>query len=934
MALLHALGAHREVHLWLPQASAAAWEAVAPVLLDGPVPRRQDTSAERVNHPLLASLGRDARELQRTLTGAGARAVTVSPPSPEAPASTLLGWLQDDLRHDRAPGQQQRTGRVVALHDRSVQVHACHSPSRQVDVLREVLTGLLQDDLSLEPRDILVMCPDIETYAPLIQAGFGLGEVTGQGGVHGHPAHQLRVLLADRALTSTNPLLDLAGRLVDLAASRVTVTQVLDLLALAPVTRRFGLDEEDLETVARWTREAAIRWGLDADDRRAYQIPWDQNTWRFGLDRLLAGVAMAEVDDHDFDAVLPVDGVPSGTVDLVGRLAELVDRLGAALEGLGQARTAAQWAQALDDAVRMLGKVTDSHAWQEVQLERELAEIASADQWSGGAGGTVLSLADVSALLEHRMSGRPTRANFRVGTLTVCTMVPMRSVPHRVVALLGLDDGVFPRRTVVEGDDVLARTPVTGERDPRSEDRQLLLDAVMAAGETLVVTYTGANELTGAERPPAVPLGELIDAVEATATLPVRPGRGGGPAHSDLVVRHPLQPFDRRNFQLTDAHGPEPLAVNTPGPRGGWQPFSFDAAGRAGAGAAVEPRRPRAQLTERLPARPHEDVALAQLQRFFRDPARAFLQGRLDVSTPWEGEATSEAVPIQLDGLTTWAVADRMLQRLVDGGDPDTVVMAELRRGTMPPGPIGEDTLREMLGTVQALYAGTAPLRREARRSVDIDVGLPPPDGGAPRRLTGTVTGVHGTRLVRVSYSRLAAGHRLSSWLDLVALTVAQPETAWTAHTWGRPPYGSRALASEAVAGPVDPARARAVLDRLVQMHDLGQRFPVPLPARTALAFAAAAEGESRGEPAGHGGALSAARREWETDRQATFGADGENASAANERVYGPDSSLEVLLGPPTAAEEGWNAHPWLLARYAWALWEPLLTGLETVDLR
>ena len=181
------------------------------------------------------------------------------------------------------------------------------------------------------------------------------------------------------------------------------------------------------------------------------------------------------------------------------------------------------------------------------------------------------------SLLAERLAGRPTRANFRSGSLTVCTMVPMRSVPHRVVCLLGLDDGVFPRNTIVDGDDALARTPFTGERDPRSEDRQLLLDAVMAATEHLVVTYAGAQETTGLTRPPAVPLGELLDALDTTVT--------GGREHA--VVRHPLQPFDQRNLR--------PDELKTP------RPFSFDPAALAGARAAAGERLPAPGFAD-LPA--------------------------------------------------------------------------------------------------------------------------------------------------------------------------------------------------------------------------------------------------------------------------------------------------------------------------------------------
>ncbi|MDO9497447.1 MAG: exodeoxyribonuclease V subunit gamma, partial [Nocardioides sp.] len=164
VALLRALGEHRDVHLWLPQPSPALWDALTGA--GGVVPRSDDTSADLVDHPLLASLGRDTRELRRVLDGLDGLTVgAVDLPD------TMLGWLQSDLRANRAPDPALRAARVRRADDRSLQVHACHGPARQIDVLREVLVGLLQDDPTLEPRDIVVMCPDIETYAPLISAG-------------------------------------------------------------------------------------------------------------------------------------------------------------------------------------------------------------------------------------------------------------------------------------------------------------------------------------------------------------------------------------------------------------------------------------------------------------------------------------------------------------------------------------------------------------------------------------------------------------------------------------------------------------------------------------------------------------------------------------------------------------------------------------------
>ena len=225
--LLAALGEQRDVHLYLPQASPTLWDDLHDI--GGVVARDDDASAERVGHPLLASLGRDARELRRTLVGAGFPSGDASPwrgVATDDPPTTLIRLLQHDLRVNHAPTADERSARRHDPADRSLQVHACHGPARQVEVLREVLVGLLQDDPTLEPRDILVMCPDIETYAPLISAGFGMvSAYDDPGDDAGHPAHRLRVKLADRALVSTNPLLAVAGSLLELSGGRVTAVR-------------------------------------------------------------------------------------------------------------------------------------------------------------------------------------------------------------------------------------------------------------------------------------------------------------------------------------------------------------------------------------------------------------------------------------------------------------------------------------------------------------------------------------------------------------------------------------------------------------------------------------------------------------------------------------------------------------------------------------
>ncbi len=884
--LLAAVGEVRDVHLWLPQASPASWDALAEALGEGPVRRVDDDSALLVRHPLLSSLGRDSRELQRSLsgpavTGAVDQGSTFADGVPPGP--TLLHWLQDDLRHDRLPDPAARAARVHAPGDRSVQVHACHGASRQVDVLREVLVGLLEDDPTLEPRDILVMCPDIEEYAPLFQAAFGLAGVI-EGG---HPAHGLRVRLADRGLMSTNPLLAMAKQVVEIAGGRATATQVLDLASAEPVRQRFGFGDDDLATVTGWVEQSGVRWGLAADLRSSYRLEgFGQNTWQAGLDRVLLGVAMAEEDGRWLGSTLPLDDVGSASVELAGRFAELVERLERCVRRLQVAGAVEDWVDILRDGVLGLGAVRPSEAWQVAQFERELARIG--DSGEGSAGGTALRLADVRTLLELRLRGRPTRANFRTGSLTVSTMVPMRSVPHRVLCLVGLDDGVFPRSVAVDGDDVLARDPMTGERDVRSEDRQLLLDAILAAGEKLVVTYTGANEHSGQPRPPAVPLGELLDALDVTASGPVR---------DTLLVRHPLQPFDRRNLTAPGASGAgEPDTV----------PFSFDRSALSGARAAAGPRTPPVPLIPGpLPAEVVGDLTLADLQAFFAHPAKAFLRRRLDVGVPQEYEEVDDAIPVELDALTAWAIGDRILRQAIRGAEPVGVFLAEQYRGELPPGELGQRFLRDVItDRVNALYVATAAARAEPSRTVDVTVDL-----GGGRRLTGVVPDVRSSRVVRVHYSNLGPKHRMTSWIDLLALSAGLPDHSWTASTYG---WHKTRTPQHSLLGPLDHTASDLLRD-LVDVFDRGQREPLPLPLKTGFAWADSLRSHSSPD--------WPARRAWETQSGSSI--PGEQDDPHHVRVFGRRPPMSVLLEPPLE-DEAWNDQKTRLGQYAVRVWQPL----------
>jgi exodeoxyribonuclease V gamma subunit len=784
---------------------------------------------------------------------------------------------------------------LLTADDDSIRIHSCHGRSRQVEVLRDAVLHLLADDPDLEPRDVIVMCPDIEHFAPLIQATFGVHDEQDRG------TQQLRIRLADRSLRQTNPVMGVLSEVLELASARITATEVLDLAGREPVRRRFRFTDDDLARMESWARGAHVSWGFDAEHREPFKLSGiGANTWRAGLDRVLLGVAMADHDERLFGATLPLDDVDSGDIELVGRLAEFVTRLRSAVDALDDHRTIDGWAETLASVSDSLTSTSSSEAWQRAELTGLLEELVEQATAAQETSAVELGCDDVRSLLAERLKGRPTRANFRTGHLTVCTLVPMRSVPHKVVCLLGLDDGSFPRHVERDGDDITAQAPRVGDRDPRSEDRQLLLDALLAAQEHLVVTYSGRDERSNQRRPPAVPVGELLDVADRTMRTPE------GRVRRTLVVEHPLQPFDARNY--------------VPGALGFDGPWSHDTVSLAGARAAHAPEHARPVFLAAPLPEWDQLISLDGLDRFVRHPVRAFLRERLGVSLRDRTREFEDAIPIDVAGLAEWDVADRVLRARLRGASWADCRAAEVARGALPPGALADPLLAHIEEGVEALVAAAAEDGGPPPTSLDVAIDLAGTLG-----FVGTVSGIRGDVVNNVTYSRMQPSLRLSAWVRLLALSVACPARPFVAVTIGRAEKYSKRLVAVSRIGPLGPDAAtrklvaETHLRTIVDLFKLGMREPLPLYCKTSAVYAAAREAEADD-------ADDVAKKAWETSQRER---PNEDKDAEHVFVLGEVSFKELVKLSGRADDDGLGRfHPSeasCFGLYARLLWSGLL---------
>ncbi len=737
-------------------------------------------------HPLNEALAVVADEVARLLPAAAAA------PAPAAP-DTLLGWLQDDLRADRQPGHRR-----LRSDDRSVRLHLSHGRDRQVEVLREVLTGLLSADPTLEPRDVVVLTPDVDAFAPLVGAAF-----TPPSGAAVHPAQRFRVQVADRSVAQVNPMVILLLDLLRLPDGRIEASTLLELCARPGIAQRFGFTAESRERLVDLVDRSGIRWGLSQAHRKGYGLQaFPQNTWFAGLQRMLLGVTLAETDLISAGTVLPMDDVESSDVELVGGLTELVGRLSRLVTELGRPATLADWAERCRTGLASLVQLPFDSEWQLGDVWAGLARLA---EHGGEAGATLVGRHAAVRAIEQEFSSSPARGAFGNGSLVVAGLSSLRQVPHRVVVLLGWDADSYPRSGRRHGDDLLGVQPRVGDPSVALDDRQVLLDAIFAARETLIVVAQGRSEGTNEPVPLAAPIAELVEALDETAVA-----ADGRTAGAVATVQHPLQPFDTRYF---DSAHPE-LASADP------------LAHRAALASLAEPVAVPSASLGSLPAKDlSTGVSLDDLTAYFTHPARALLRGRTGISLGDE-QQSGDSIPIEPDHLERWQIGNRILGRLLAGHDEEAVKRAEWLRGDVPPFELGNTLLEGVL--------------TEARRSVrEVPTELPdatlhdlaltvgvPDHGQVP--LVGRVA-TYGTELLQVEFSSLQPRHRLTAWLRLLALSAAEPGDLH-ARVVGK---GRRAM----LAAPPQEA-ARGLLGRYLAVYALGMSRELPALPRVGEAWA------------------------------------------------------------------------------------------------
>ncbi|PRB79914.1 exodeoxyribonuclease V subunit gamma [Pseudomonas sp. MYb185] len=633
-------------------------------------------------HPLLAAWGKQGRDYINLLDQHDERGSYESRfaainggrvdlfTAPEG--QTLLQQLQQDILELRPLAESRACWPPVrATEDTSLRFQLAHSAQREVEILHDQLLDAFDRDPSLKPRDIIVMVPDVNTYAAHVQAVFGQYAAD-------DPRH-IPFTLADQGQRGQEPLLIALEHLLRLPDSRLPVSEVLDLLDVPALRGRFGLSEAELPTLQRWIEGAGIRWGLDQQRRQAQGLPpgLDSNSWRFGLRRMLLGYASGTAPA--WQGIEPYDEIGGLDAALIGPLSQLLERLDEHERLLGQPASPVQWGERLRQLLAdffaaegerdqlLLAQLQEGlEHWLElcesVGLVEPLPLTVVAEAWLASVGQDTLS------------------QRFLAGAVNICTLMPMRAIPFRHICLLGMNDSDYPRAQPPLDFDLMGNDYRPGDRSRREDDRYLLLEALLSARDGLSISWVGRSIRDNSERPPSVLVGQLRDHLADGWQL-----QGGGDLLAALTTEHPLQPFSRRYFD-----GRSALFSYA----GEWRAL-HEAGGR---------RQADAQLSELAAAAP---IEADTLQHFLRSPVEHFFATRLKVHLREQDSITEDDEPFALDGLDRHQLSQWLLQQAVaepEGNWDQRLQQAAGRlsaRGELPLAGFGELAREQLLDPLQ-----------------------------------------------------------------------------------------------------------------------------------------------------------------------------------------------------------------------------------------
>lgn len=682
--------------------------------------------------------------------------VGIVPPKPDS----LLHKIQLDIFSAAVSNRQSLAAKDIR--DGSLAIHSCYTIAREVEVLYNYLVHLVDKRKeTLSPRDIVVMVSNIDTYAPYIKAVFG------------NAPYRFRYTIADESYSDGDNLFTALHSILLIKDEHFTSEEVLQLLDSSFIRKRFGIS--DLDRIREVVDAASIRFGMEGSrEDDTYLV-----SWTYGLRRIMYGLCMSggERYGEGENAFYPVDIVEGGESLSIIRFCHFVNVLMDFIRQRDTHRSIADWVLYTESLVHNLifepGEEPDEHY---ELLIRQCASLNLAAQYMPDA----IAFEVFSRGLLEGLDTTSRAGLFAEGGITFCSLIPMRSIPFKVVAMMGLNYDKFPRREVSSSFNLMEQQPQTGDRNVKENDKHLFLETLLSAKEYLYLSYLGQNPNDNSTIPPSALVDELIDYIEAGADNPDE-------VRGVLVTSQPLQGFSMKYVSGDPRY------------------YSYLDNGLA----AVPPRVLPDKTVEALT---FEEVQLEDLVRFFKNPFKTYYNKVLGIYYDEDVTLLPETELFNLNSLQKWSLKQQLLPVADSSGLTERLV----RTGRLPLKSMATVTLKEIelqVEPVRAVYNEYVGMAEQ--QSVPLELRL------GETLVTGALYPVFNGRLMQVCWSKNAMKYLTEAYIRYLAGASAGVLSGMTFLAGAGEPQLSEAV-------PLSANEARRRLTELLSIYKDGFKTMAP----------------------------------------------------------------------------------------------------------
>ncbi|WP_210498991.1 exodeoxyribonuclease V subunit gamma [Vibrio crassostreae] len=768
-----------------------------------------ETLDDSIGNALLSSmgkLGRDNLSMLSQLEGQQEISAFV-----EGERSSLLEMVKDDIfnlenKGDDSLYENSKHKEAIKHSDLSISVNSCFSSKREIEVLQNQLLSLFEKDPTLTPRDIIVMCADINKYSPYIEAVFG--------NVPKFDKRHIPFSISDKTAEHEHPIVASFLRLIDVNKSRYTAVEVMELLKTNAVLNRFGIEPDDFNDLHDVVKGVGVRWGLDKGTSEKFDLPQlDVNTWKFGINRLLVGYGMP-METGFFEETLPYDLPMNVSYELIGKLAKFVNKLQFWHDKFSGEHSYKEWFTMLDTMVEDFFDVRDNADFSAMELIKKtlqrLYTVLDDVNYE-----SAIPLAVIAEEINQRLSKEQISQRFLAGKLNFCTLMPMRSIPFKVVCLVGMNDGVYPRNTVVANYDLMGRNPQVGDRSRRNDDRYMFMEAILSAEEKLYISYIGNSPQDGAAKNPSILVQELLDycttgyRLEGDEELNV--DESSEKLLDNIVVKQAMNPYSAGDF----------------GGKVGSYSHEWAKAINTNADDATDFCNTPLEIGEKdLDEGDVYRLNLSELMMFWKLPVRHFFTRRLKASLTVESDSLKEDEPFSLDALEAYTLRKDWIGELIGNNSQDVetsnslhekVLRDNIGGGKAPIGGFGEVMIAKERLSVEELSSSVIHLKQGEDTPLDVNIHVNLQNGDAIK-VQGLVRDVYEDGVICYRVGKVRAADIFDAWIRQLVLCASG--VFKDVYVLG--------LKDSKLIKPVKEEIAVDLLTDLVELYYLGLTQPLP----------------------------------------------------------------------------------------------------------